>query len=226
MNSLIFGVMLTVIVYNISLYINKKTKLAILNPIALSMIFIIAVLRIFNITYDEYNEGAKIISFFVGPATLALVIPLYKNIHLLKKNFIPIIIGIAIGSLVGLISTIILSKLLNVDEVLLFSLLPKSTTSTIAADISNNIGGESSITLVFVTVVGVFGNIFAPKILDLLNIKSDVAKGISIGTASHVVGTAKAVELSEEIGAMSSLAITLAGIITVFLIPVVLYFFF
>lgn len=224
MDSILFGVMLTIVVFNISVFISKKYKIAILNPILLSMIIIIGILKLLDIKYDDYYKGASLISFYVAPATIALVVPLYKNINLLKKNFIQIIIGIFVGTLVGVVSTIFLAKIFRLDKVLLLSLLPKSTTSSIAADISKSIGGEGSITLVFVTIVGILGNTISPKLLEIIKIKSDIAKGVSIGTASHVVGTAKATEMGEEIGAMSSLAITVSGMMSVFLIPLVLRF--
>lgn len=219
----IFGVAITILVFSISEKLNKKYKTPLLNPVLISVIIIISFLSLFNIDYSIYNKGGNIISFFLGPATVVLGVGLYKQIHLLKENFMPIIMGIIIGSISGLVSIIVLSKLFNLEDMLMLSLLPKSTTSAIAIDISNSIGGNPPITIGFVIITGVFGYIIAPSLLEKFKINDKVAKGISIGTASHVVGTAKALELGEIEGAMSSLAIGVAGLLTVFLAPLILY---
>lgn len=220
----LFGVAITIIAYSVSQYINKRFKTSILNPIALSIMAIVGFLIYNNIDYEVYNKGGNIISFFLGPATVALAVPLYKKIELLKENLLPILVGIFVGSLAGIVSVILLSRVFKLEDILMLSLIPKSTTSAIAMDISTQIGGNSAIAIVFVIVTGIFGNILGPDLLRRFGIKDEIAKGISMGTASHVVGTAKAMEMGEKEGAMSSLAIGVAGLMTVFLAPLVLKF--
>lgn len=221
-NTPLFGIAITVIVFSLFDFIYKKIKNPFLNPIALSVIFIILFLRYMNIDIEIYEKGGNIIAFFLGPATVALSIPIYKKLKLLKNNIFSILIGIFLGSLAGIVSIIILSKLLLVDDIMILSLIPKSTTSAIAIDISKQIKGIPAITIAFVIATGVLGNIIGPSILKIFKIKSKRAKGVALGTASHVVGTAKAMELGEIEGAMSSLAIGIAGIITVFLAPLII----
>ncbi|MEW8973924.1 MAG: LrgB family protein [Tissierellaceae bacterium] len=218
----LFGVAITIIAYSVSQYINKRFKTSILNPIALSIMAIVGFLIYNNIDYEVYNKGGNIIGFFLGPATVALAVPLYKKIELLKENLLPILVGIFVGSLAGIVSVILLSRVFKLEDILMLSLIPKSTTSAIAMDISTQIGGNSAIAIVFVIVTGIFGNILGPDLLRRFRIKDEIAKGISMGTASHVVGTAKAMEMGEKEGAMSSLAIGVAGLMTVFLAPLVL----
>lgn len=218
----IFGVTITIVAFSLSQILNKRFKTPFLNPVPVSVIAIIGFLSIFGLDYDTYYKGGSIVSFFLGPATVVLAVPLFKQIKLLKSKFVPIIIGVLVGSVTGLISIILLSKLFNLEDLLMYSLLPKSTTSAIAMDISRTIGGNPSITIGFVIVTGVFGYIVAPGILDKLKIDDKVAKGISMGTAAHVIGTAKALEMGEVEGAMSSLAIGVAGLMTVVLAPMVI----
>lgn len=222
LDTALFGITITIITYSISLFINKKIKSAILNPIALSILAIVGFLLYNNIDYEVYNKGGSIINFFIGPATVALAVPLYKRINLLKENLIAILVGIFVGSLAGVISVIVLSKIFELDNIITLSMIPKSTTSAIAIDIATEIGGNPALAIAFVIATGILGNIIGPGILKAFGINNKVAKGISMGTASHVVGTAKAMELGEVEGAMSSLAIGIAGLITVLLIPFIL----
>nr|WP_300003154.1 LrgB family protein [Tissierella sp.] len=220
-NTPLFGISLTIIVFSISNLIYKKIKNPLLNPIAISMIFIIWFLKYFNISIESYETGGSFVSFFLGPATIALAIPIYNKLDLLKKNLLTTLIGITAGSLAGILSITIMSKLFGINDLMMLSLIPKSTTSAIAMDLSQQIKGNPSITIAFVIATGIMGNILGPSILKIFNIKNKRAKGIALGTASHVVGTAKAMELGQVEGAMSSLAIGIAGIITVFLAPLI-----
>lgn len=219
LNSPLFGVTITILTFLIGSYINKKTKLAILNPILLSALAIIFVLNQFDIDYETYNLGGRLISFFIAPATVALAVPLYKNIRLLRKKWLPILIGITVGSLAGLVVIFVLCKLLGIDRTMLISLLPKSTTAAISMEISKQIGGIPYLSVVFTAVTGISGNILGEYVFRIFKINDKVSRGVSLGTASHVLGTAKAMEMGETEGALSSLSITVAGIISVFLIP-------
>lgn len=215
----LFGVTLSIVAFIIGVYINKKMKLSITNPLLVSSLIIIIFLLYFNIDYEIYNKGGSIISFFIGPATVVLAVPLYKNIRLLKENYISILIGITLGSIAGIISIILMSKLFAVDKIIMISLLPKSTTAAISMEISDQIGGIPSLTVAFTVVTGIVGNSMALYIYKLFNIKDKTAQGVALGTSAHALGTAKAMEMGEIEGALASLAISLAGIISIFLIP-------
>lgn len=218
----LFGIALTILIFSLAQYISKITKNPLFNPIALSIVAIIYILKSANIDYKTYNFGAKQITFFIGPATVALAIGLYKKIKLLAENFIAIILGILVGSFTGLVSVILLSKAFEIEDIIILSMIPKSTTSAIAMDIATSIGGTAALAITFVTATGILGNIIGPSIFKLFKINNKIAQGISMGTASHVVGTAKAIELGEVEGGMSSLAIGIAGLTTVLLVPLVL----
>lgn len=219
----LFGVGISILVYTFSSYISGRLRIKILNPLLLTMIIIVGILLLLRIDYDIYNKGGQIISFFLGPATVVLAVPLYKQINLLKENLLPILTGILVGSISGIISILGLGKLFNLDLILISSLIPKSTTTPIAMEISTILGGNSSLTVTFVVITGLSGYIIGEKVLEIVGIKDPIAKGIALGTASHAIGTAKAIEMGEVEGAMSSLSIGVAGIITVFLVPLIIW---
>lgn len=221
-NNPMFGILITIIAFEISVLINKKTKLSILNPVFISMIIIIAFLLVLDIDFDSYNNGGNFITFFLTLATVILAVPLYKQFDLLKKNLFPILIGVFVGCLTSISSIIFLSKYLNVNTKIGLSLIPKSITTPIGIEISNQIGGIPSITIVCIIITGVIGAVFGPSVCKLFKIKDKVAIGVSIGTSSHALGTTKAMELGETEGAMSSLSIGIAGIITVLLAPLLI----
>ncbi|CDG02132.1 Putative LrgB family protein [Clostridium chauvoei JF4335] len=211
--------MLSLLAFEIGLFVYKKTKLPIFNPLLIAIAIIIAVLVIFNIDFDSYNNGGQFINMFLGPATVVLAVPLYKQFHLLKENLVPILIGIFIGSFVGITSVIILCFTFGLENVLTISLLSKSVTTPIGIEITNQLGGLVPVTVLAIIVSGIMGAVVGPTLCHLFKIKSELAVGIAIGTASHAVGTTKALELGETQGAMSSLSIGIAGIMTVFLAP-------
>ncbi len=215
----LFGMTISIVAFIIGMYINKKSKLAIFNPLLLSGIIIISFLSYFDIDYETYNKGGSIISFFIGPATVVLAVPLYKNIKLLKDRWLSILIGITVGSLAGLFTIFLLSKFLEIDHAIMVSMLPKSTTMAISMEIADQIGGVPALAAAFTAVAGIGGNFIGQYILRLFNVEDKVSKGVALGTASHALGTAKAIEMGETEGALASLSIGLAGIISVFLIP-------
>lgn len=221
----IFGVLISLVAYIIGQWLNKKTKISLLNPLFIAITLVIIFLITFSIPLDNYNNGGKIISFFLGPATVILAIPLYNKIDHLKKNAIPIIIGILFGSISGIITVLFLGRVLNLDEVIALSLVPKSVTTPIGIEISNQINGISSVTVTAIIITGILGAIFSPIILKLFKVKDKIAIGVAIGTSSHALGTTKAVELGETEGAMSSLSIGIAGIITVIIAPILIKLF-
>lgn len=220
----LFSVFITLLAFYIATLISKKIKFLLFNPLLLSIIFIIAILSIFKIPLEEYNKGGDIIIFFLAPATVLLAVPLYKQRELLIKNIFPIIIGVGIGSVVAVISVVFISKAIGIDKELIVSLLSKSITTAIGIEITKSLGGNSSITMAAIITTGITGAAIGPLILKLFGVKDKIAIGIAMGTASHAVGTSKAMELGETEGAMSGLAIGIAGIFTVFIIPLILYF--
>ena len=218
-NNMFFGIFISLIAFEIGLFIYKKTKLPIFNPLLTATILIICFLKIFNIDFDTYNNGGQFINIFLGPATIVLAVPLYKKLNLLKENFLPIFSGILVGSLVSVLSVISIATFFVLYHSLTVSLLSKSVTTPIGIEITNSLGGSSSITVLAIVLSGIIGAIVGPTVFKVLKINNPISMGVSLGTASHAVGTSKALEIGEQEGAMSSLSIGVAGIVTVFLAP-------
>lgn len=218
----IFGILLSVIAFEIGIVISRKTKNPLLNPLLVAIILVIVFLLGLGIPKEKYDLGGSFILFFLGPATVVLAVPLYKQIELLKKDFVPIIVGILAGSVTSIMSVILLSKLFRIDLSVAVSMLPKSVTTAIGMEISKEIGGIVSLSVAVIVLTGITGAVIGPGLLKLLRIKDDVAQGVAIGTAAHAVGTSKAMELGETQGAMSGLSIGIAGIATVILVPLLM----
>lgn len=214
-NSLFFGVFISLISYEIGLLIKRKWKLAVFNPLLISIILVIVFLKVFNIDYDKYNDGAKYISYLLTPATVCLAVPLYQRINILKNNAKAIILGITAGVLSSMGSVLGLSVLFGLTHKQYVTLLPKSITTAIGMGVSEELGGIVTITVAVIIITGVIGNILAEPVCKLFHITEPVAVGIGIGSSSHAVGTARAFEIGELEGAMSSLSIAVSGIITV-----------
>jgi predicted murein hydrolase (TIGR00659 family) len=214
----ILYIVLTILVYLVSNKIYKKFNNAVLNPIITSSIVILIILSIFKVPFAEYNKGGKFISDFLGPIVVVLAIPLYKNKNEIIKNFMPIIGGIIAGIITSFITVLVLSKIFNIDNAIMLSLLAKSITTPMAVESTKLLGGNESITLLAVLLTGLIGSAIAPAVIKYSKIKNNIAKGIAVGTSSHAIGTSKAVEMGEEIGATSSLAIGVTGLITILLI--------
>jgi len=213
--SLFFGVVLTLIAYEIGLLVKKKFKLAILNPLLVAVIIIIGVLLLLDIDYETYSEGAQYISYFLTPATVSLAIPLYRQLHLLKKYPVAILGGITAGVLTTMVTIFMMSLAFGLNHQQYVTLLPKSITTAIGMGVSEKMGGIVSLTVVAISVTGITGNVMAETVLKLFKITDPIAKGLAIGTSAHALGTTKAMEIGEIEGAMSSLSIVVAGILTV-----------
>lgn len=220
LNSLFFGVMISLAVYEIGALLKKKLKLAILNPLLFSIAIVIVILIVFDIDYDTYNEGAKYLSYLLTPATVCLAVPLYEQFGLLKKNIKAITAGILSGALTSVVCVLVLSVLFHLNHKEYVTLLPKSITTAIGMGVSEELGGIVTITVAVIIITGVLGNIMAEFICKIFKIEEAVAKGIAIGSSAHAVGTAKAMEMGEIEGAMSSLSIAVSGLITVLLASV------
>ena len=218
---LYFGLFISVFAYIIGMWLKKKLGWGILNPLLIAVVLVIAFLVGTGIPYAEYNKGASYISYFLTPATVCLAIPLYKQLELLKKNFAAVVIGITSGVLASAASIFLMSMLFKLEHVYYVSLLPKSITTAIGMGVSEEAGGIVTITIVSIILTGIFGNIIGEAWFKLVKIKEPIAKGLALGTASHAIGTAKALELGEVEGAMSSLSIAVAGLMTVVVVPLV-----
>lgn len=221
-NSPLFGIIISLLAFEIGCFLYKKFKLPIFNPLLIAIIIIISFLKLTDISFDNYNNGAQFINLFLGPSTVILAVPLYKQLQLLKKNFLPIMTGILIGSIVGILSIVLLSHALGLNVEIIKSLAPKSVTTPIGIEISRQQGGIASITVAAIILSGIIGAVVGPLVCKLFKIKDKVAIGIALGTSAHAVGTTKAIEMGEIEGAMSSLSMGIAGIITVFLVPILL----
>lgn len=214
-DSLFFGVVVSVLAYQAGLWIKRKWKLAVFNPLLISIFLVIAVLLIFDVDYERYNEGAKYLSYLLTPATVCLAIPLYEQLEQLKKNAKAIAAGILSGVLSSLVSVLALAAAFGLSHEEYVTLLPKSITTAIGMGVSEELGGIVTITVAVIIVTGVLGNIIAELVCKIFRIHEPVAKGIAIGSASHAIGTAKAMEMGEVEGAMSSLSIAVSGLLTV-----------
>lgn len=217
-----FGIVLSLVMYMIALWIRKRLNFAIFNPLLVAIILVIGFLLIFDIPYENYNKGGQYITFLVGPATLSLVIKLYKRLDLLKENLLAIFIGVLAGVITSFISGYLLSKLFGLNEIIKISLIPRSLTTAIGIALSEEYGGLEAITIVAILITGIGGSVMAPLVMKVFRIKDPLAKGIGIGTSSHAVGTSKAIEMGQIEGAMSGLSIALAGFISVIIIPIII----
>ncbi len=223
LNEPLFGFVLTIFAFEIGLTLYKKTKFPLFNPVLIATLIIVGLLLTLKIPLNHYNNGANMLSIFLGPVTVALAVPLYRQLDLLKRHLVPVLIGCFVGVVTSVVSVVVLSKIFGLNKTLLLSMTPKSITTPIGLAISESLGGIPSITIVAIMVTGITGAIVAPTICKVFKIKEKVAIGIGIGVASHAVGTSKAIEMGEVEGSMSGLAIGLAGIITIFVIPIMLH---
>jgi predicted murein hydrolase (TIGR00659 family) len=220
LNTPLFGMLLSILAFEAGIFINKKTRLAVCNAFLISILLIIAFLTQLHISLRSFNIGGDIISFFLGPATVILAVPIYKQWTLLKANLLPVLVGITVGCVTAITSIIGFSKLFGLQVALCASLVPKSVTTPIGIAISKQIGGIPAITVAAIIITGIVGAVIAPFICKVFRIKDKVAVGVAIGASSHAIGTTKALELGETEGAMSGLTIGIAGLFTVFLAPI------
>lgn len=211
----LFSLVLILASYIFAGFLQKKTKLSILNPLLVSVLIIIGVLLIFDIPLSAFNEGGDIVTMFLAPVTALLALSIYRQRELVKKNFVAILVGTVVGAIVSIGSIIVLANIFGLDDRLTSSLIPKSVTTPIALAVSETLGGIPGITVCALILSGLFGNILAPVLIKLLRLNDPVAAGIAIGSSSHALGTVTALELGEDIGAISSIAIPFSGIITV-----------
>jgi lrgB family protein len=224
-NSVFFSVLITLIAFEIGTWIRNKTKLVIASPLLLATAIVIVALLALKIDYDTYSKGAAYISYLLTPATVCLAVPLYERLELLKKNMLAVVLSVSIGIALGLLSIFGLSLLFKLEYEHYATLLPKSITTAIGLDLSKELGGIPNITAAVIAITGIFGNLSAGFVMKIFRITDPIAQGLGIGTGAHAMGTVKAIEMGKTQGAMSSLALVVAGIVTVLLAPVFSRFF-
>ncbi len=222
-HSEIFDLALVVGTYIAATILYKKTHLSVLHPLLTSIFVIIVILEFLDIEYASFQQGSHLIHFMLGPSVVALGYVLFEQMKYLKGNVVSILTSVFVGAIVGIISVIVIGKLMGADQSLIATLQPKSVTTPIAMGISEKNGGIPSLTAVIVVAVGIFGSIVGPAVMKVLGIESRIAKGLALGASSHGVGTAAAIQLGAVEGALSGLAIGLMGIMTAILVPVISY---
>lgn len=220
-HSEIFALTLVIGTYLTSLALYKKVHISLLHPLLTTIFVIIVVLEVLGIQYESFQQSSHLIHFMLGPSVVALGYVLYEQIQYLKGNVVSILTSVFVGAIVGIVSVIIIGKLMGADQALIATLQPKSVTTPIAMGIAEKAGGIPSLTAVIVVAVGNFGSIVGPIVMRVLGIDSHIAKGLALGASSHGVGTAAAIQIGAIEGALSGLAIGLMGIMTAVLVPVI-----
>ncbi len=214
-----WGALLSAACFGLFWLIQKKTGKVWCNPLLMSSILIGAFLMTGNIPYEQYRETSSVLSWLLLPATVSLAVPLYEQWALLKKHWAAILSGIVAGVITSLLCAVLLAKAFRLDYSVAVSFLPKSVTSAIGADVSGELGGIPSLTVVLIILTGIVGNMLARSLCRAFRLKDAISRGVAIGTAAHAIGTVKALEMGEVEGAMGALSIAMAGILTAFLSP-------
>ena len=222
MDNIFLLLTITFAVYYGASIIRKKTGVVFLNPILITIAVMICYLKLFDISFETYNEGGKYIEFWLKPAIVALGVPLYKHLESIKRYFIPIFLSQLAGCIVGIVSVIVIADLMGATNDVIISLAPKSVTTPIAIEISSTLGGIQSLTAAVVVCVGILGAVIGYKTMSVVKLSDDISKGLAIGTASHAVGTAAAMEISPVHGVYATLGLIINGILTSIFAPIIL----
>jgi predicted murein hydrolase (TIGR00659 family) len=215
----IFGVFITLFAFFIAKALRTKIKFVLFNPVLIAITLIILCLVLFDISFSDYNEGGKFLSFFLGPSIVALGVLFYEKYELIKHNIFPFLLAVSIGGIISIISVSLIAIWMDAPEIIIRSIVSKSVTTPIAIEITKITNGIPSITAGVVIAVGIFGNALGPAFLKLLGIKSTTALGAALGTAAHGIGTARALEEGHLTGAYSGLAMCVNGLITTLVSP-------
>lgn len=215
LNSAASGVFISLAAYGIGTLVKRKWNSPLVNPLLIAIILVILFLKLSGVEYETYNASAKYLTYLLAPATVSLAIPMYERMQLLKENYAAILTGILSGVLASLVCVLAMALVFHLSQAEYVTLLPKSVTTAIGMDIAKELGGHSEIAAAVIIITGVLGNMAAEPICRIFAIRHPVAKGIALGTSAHAIGTAKAMEMGETEGAMSSLAIVVAGVCTV-----------
>lgn len=223
LNNKYFLIALTFIVFLASRQLQRRAGgIALLNPILISIILLIIILTAGGVNYTSYSEGGQFIEFWLKPAVVALGVPLYRQLENIRRQMIPLLLAELAGCIIGIVSVVVVAQLLGATREVIVSLAPKAVTTPIAMEIASTVGGIPSLTAAVVVCTGIFGGMAGFKMVKISRIKSPIAGGLSIGTASHAVGTASAMERGERYGAFSSLGLTLNGLLTALFAPIIL----
>lgn len=217
-----FLLALTFAVFAFSQFVQRKASKAILNPILLTIIVMIAFLVVNDITYATYQEGGQFIDFWLKPAVVALALPLYQQLETIKKQFLPLLLCQLVGCIVGIVSVVLLAELFGATKEVVLSLAAKSVTTPIAIEVTHTVGGIDALAAAVVVCTGIFGGMTGFRLMKVTGVKSPIAQGLSMGTAAHAVGTSAAMENGYRYGAFSSLGLTLNGLFTALLTPYIL----
>ena len=220
----VWGVTVTLAAFALGTWLNKKTGQAIFNPLLLGSIFVIIFLSLVQIPFAEYKQSVSVLNYLLLPATVSLAVPLYEQWQTMKKNAKAVLCGILAGSLTSMVSIIAISWVMKLDPVLSASLMPKSVTTAIGAEVAQELGGLSSLAGGIIVLTGIIGNLSAAAMCRICRLHDPIARGVAIGTASHAIGTARALQMGRVEGAVSSLSIAVAGILTAALCPVLANF--
>lgn len=213
--STFFGIFITLFFYGVGMFLKQKVKHTLVNPLLIAIVFTILFLHLFGIDYKTYNNSAKYISYLMTPATICLAVPLYRQLDTLKRNFKAVMFGITSSVIVTMVSVLAFSRFFGLSRAAYVTMLPKSITTPIGIGVAEELGGYVAITVASIVISGILGNIFAESVCNIFGILEPIAKGVAIGCSSHAMGTVKALEMGEVEGAMSSLSIAIAGILTV-----------
>ena len=220
----VWGVTLTLAAFALGTWINKKTGQAICNPLLLGSIFVFVFLSLVQIPVAEYKKSVQIISYLLLPATVSLAVPLYEQWQTMKKNALAVICGIAAGSLTSMLSVLAVGALLKLDPVLTASMMTKSVTTAIGVEVAAELGGIGSLAGALIVLTGIIGNLSATALCRIAGLSDPIARGVAIGTGSPAVGTAKALQMGPVEGAVSSLSIAVAGVLTAIICPILANF--
>lgn len=215
----LFGVGVTLAAFQLAQLAYDKTRWVFLQPVLLAMLLIIGVLLLCGISYAEYNKSAQWLTVLLGPATVALAVPLSLNLGRIRELFAPILLTLVVAGIVATALGILLAWLFGIDRMILMTLAPKSVTSPIAMLVAEQIGGVAALAAVFVMITGILGAIFGPQLLSLFRVRNAAARGMALGLTAHAVGTAQALQEGEECGAFAALAMSLMGVMTAVLLP-------
>ena len=213
--SLFFGAVVSLLAYEVGLMLKHRFRLAILNPLLIAVICVIGVNAVMKVDYQTYNAGGQYLSYLLTPATVCLAVPLYEQLALLKKHLTAVVCGIVAGVLASMVGVLICALVFGLEHELYVTLLPKSITTAIGMGVSEELGGIVTITVATIIVTGILGSVIADGVFALFRIEEPVARGLALGNASHAIGTAKAMEMGQVEGAMSGLAVAVAGLLTV-----------
>lgn len=224
LNNNIILLALTFAIYFGARQLQKKTGWIVLNPILVTIAVLIVFLCVTGISYETYQMAGSQIEFWLKPAIVALGVPLYQNLGQIRRQFLPIFLSQLVGCVVGVVSVVAIAQVMGASKEVVISLAPKSVTTPIAMEVCSALGGVPSLTATIVVAVGLFGAVFGFKVLEIWHVKNPYSQGLSMGTASHAVGTSRAMEKGETFGAYASLGLILNGVLTALLTPFILSF--